>query len=126
MDEILGILLSWQVLAIGLVVAAVMFGSVRLGAWLWRWPWARRAIVVCTVAKPWLPAVFGGALGFVPLPPPGGLTQLHDGPRTAAMVALGVVAGLCYERIWKGVRQLIEARGIDLGDDRPPSQQGKP
>jgi hypothetical protein len=124
MADLVAVVLSWQFLSIGLAVAALVTGCARLGSWLWRFPSLRRCLRLANAAKPWLPALTGGGLGAIPwLPRPGMLENLHDGPAAVAMVVMGLAAGGLYERCWKGVQQAIEARGIDLDDDRPPSSQ---
>jgi len=126
MDEIVDIVFSWQFLLVGILVFLLMTLFMCLGGLLWRFAWMRRVLVWLDAAAPWLPPLFGAGLGAIPIwPRPGSLNELPEGQAYFAMIVLGLLAGLFYEKIWKGVKQVIEARGIDLSLDLPPKQQKK-
>lgn len=124
MEQIAGLVFSWQFLSIGVMTALVIIGALRLGEALWRYRALRGVIRFMDAAKPWIPWVVGGLLGAIPWwPPPPQIEGLPQQYVAFSMILLGIIAGALYERIWKGVKQVIEARGIDLDWDLPPRDQ---
>lgn len=128
MIEMGAIFFSWQFFAIGLLVAFLVSVLLKVGVLLWKiqWKWLRQCLVFLDGVSPWLPPFFGGAIGAIPqLPRPGILVELPEGLGYAAMILLGVFAGSLYERIWKGVKQIMEAKGLKLDKELPPKAQKK-
>jgi hypothetical protein len=126
MEEIGAVLFSWQFLLIGVIVFLLMYVFMFLGTRLWALDrkWLRRVLVWTYAASPYLPGFLGAGLGAIPVwPRPGPLQELPDEQGYFAMILLGLVAGLLYERIWKGVKQYIESRGLDIELSVPPREQ---
>jgi|PlaIllAssembly_1097288.scaffolds.fasta_scaffold01152_6 hypothetical protein len=126
MEETVGVLVSVPFIGIGILVAIIMNALDRIGKALWglKKVKLRKVMKALHVVAPWLPAVFGGALGAIPWwPRPELLSELQGSQAVWAMTVLGVVAGSAYERIWKGFKQAAELRGINLDHDDKPSKQ---
>jgi hypothetical protein len=122
MDQIIDIVVSWQFVLISLVVLCVMTVLGRLGKWLWslKKKSIRRVMVYLNVLTPWMPWALGAGLGAIPqMPRPAPLQDVH----WAVMMVVGLAAGGIYERVWKGIRQVAESRGIDLDLDDTPNKQ---
>jgi len=124
MDEIGTIFRAWPVLLIGVLVYLIMYAFTKAGELLWKVKKLRKTLKVLGAVAPWLPWAFGGGLGAIPIwPRPGLVLELPDNLQVWAMVLLGIVAGALYERIWKSVKQVLEAQGIDVDLDMPPKEQ---
>lgn len=120
MDKIIDVFVSWQFLLVGLVVFFIMYGAAWAGHYLWRFRWLRKFLKVTYAMTPWLPAVLGGAIGAIPgCPMPEPLADV----RLVARIMLMAVAGLLCQVIFKGVKQALEARGIDVKLDMPGKKQ---
>lgn len=128
MDQLLDIIFSVPFVGIAVIVAILMLGLGKLGAYLWglKKPWLRKVMKVLNRVLPVLPALFGAGLGAIPLwPIPDPVNQLTNTHQIWAMIILGMVAGSFWERIWKTFKSQLEARGIDLDSDDLPSKQCK-
>jgi len=126
MEQITGLIFSWQFLMFGVVTALIIVMFMKLGGLMWRAKKLRGVVRFFDALKPWVPWALGGGLGAIPLwPRPEAVLELPEQYQYFTMIILGIVAGAFYERIWKGVRQVIEARGIDLDLDLTPKEQKK-
>lgn len=124
MNEIISVFASWQFVALGVFTGLIMLMLTRLSTIMWRVRKIRRGVCFCNAMKPLFPAIIGGVLGLVPSwPRPEALLQMPNACQAPAMVVLGLIAGSCYERIWKSVKQVAEARGVDLSIDLTPKEQ---
>lgn len=124
MEQIAGLVFSWQFLTIGVMTALIIMTALRLGELLWKVRRLRGMIRFANALKPWVPWAIGGLLGAIPWwPPPPQIEELPQQHGYFSMILIGIMAGALYERIWKGVKQVIEARGIDLEWDLPPRDQ---
>jgi hypothetical protein len=126
MDEIKGLVFSWQFLSIGVIVAFTMSFLMRAGTLLWETKirWIRQVVIFLDGIAPWLPPAIGIGFGALPFwPRPELFQDLSESQSYLGMIFLGLLAGLFYERIWKGVKQVIEARGIDIDLNLPPKKQ---
>lgn len=128
MNEFASILVSWQFVGIALVVGVIMTTLMKVGAALWRvkWKWLRQCLVFLDGVSPWLAPTFGAAVGAIPqIPRPSIIGDLPEGLGYASMILLGLFAGSVYEKIWKGIKQIMEARGLKLDADLNPKEQKK-
>lgn len=127
MDDIVGVLVSWQVLLIGVLVWIWMTLLMKAGEAMWKIKnkRLRQSLLFLETAAPWLPPLFGLLLGALPWWPIPGDLHVTIVQGRFIMLGLGLGAGYFYERIWKGIRQVIEARGIDLNMDISPKEQKK-
>jgi len=126
MNEVVSIVFSYQFIMIGLTVAFMIFLFFRIGSMLWSINnTAIRGFLRFTYAiSPWVPPMIGAIVGAVPYwPAPEALSFLPEDRQYYAMIILGLFAGIFYERIWKGFRQVIKARGVDLNIDLIPKKQ---
>lgn len=115
-------------MGIALLVALIVSVTMKIGNVLWRikWKWLRQALVFLDGVSPWLPPIFGAAIGAIPqIPRPGILAELPEHLGYPTMIILGLIAGYLYERIWKSIKQVLEARGLDLDMDLTPREQKK-
>jgi len=127
MNELGAVFTAWPIILIGVAVYLCMYLFLWCGAWLWARDklWLRKMLKTLNVIAPWLPWLFGGLLGALPFwPRPELVMLLPTQYQGWGMVLLGVFSGALYERIWKGFRQHLDAQGIDLDIDLPPSRQG--
>lgn len=128
MDQLVEIVFSVPFVGIAVVIALLMAGFNRLGAYLWglKRPWLRKVLKGIHPLVPVLPALWGAALSFIPWwPVPEPFAGLDHDPKMAAMAVLGLIAGLAWERVWKTFKQSLETRGIKIDIDDHPSKQGK-
>jgi len=126
MESITGIIFSWQFLLMGIIVALLMTFFMFLGSRLWAVVVLRKAIKFFSGAAVWLPPLFGAGLGAIPIwPRPGSIQDMPEEQAYFAMILLGLLAGVFYERIWKFVQERVKAAGIDIELDRSPKEQLK-
>lgn len=126
MNDILAIVVSWQFLLMGLLVALLMAFFLKVGSAMWKVKKLRKVIKFFAGVSVWLPPVFGAGLGAIPYwPRPGAVQELPEWQGYTAMVVLGLLAGVFYERIWKFVKERLESQGIDIDLDLDPKEQKK-
>lgn len=122
MDEVVGIVFTWQFILAAIVVALLMRGGEVIGLRLWQTGnrRVRRLVVFAESLKVFFPPLFGFALGWVPWFPP--MEALADVHRFVFALTL-MVAGSCWQYVFMGVRQQLKTRGIDLDMAIPPKEQ---
>lgn len=126
MDQIAALIFSWQFLTLGLMTWFIMNMGLKIGKALWKIKRLRGLIRIFSALVPWIPWLIGGALGAIPVwPRPQMVAEIDPSYQYVTMIILGILSGAMYERIWKGVKQVIEARGIDLDSDMSPHEQKK-
>lgn len=126
MDNITGIVFSWQVLVMGVVVALLMAFFMFLGSKLWAVKKLRVVVKWFNGIAVWMPPVFGAGLGAIPVwPRPGPIQEMPEWQGYFSMIIMGLLCGVFYERIWKFVKERIKGAGIDIDLDLPPKEQLK-
>jgi len=126
MENITGIIFSWQVLVMGIAVALLMAFFLFLGSKLWAVKKLRKLVKFFSGIVVWLPPLFGAGLGAIPIwPRPEQIHSLPDDQGYFAMILLGLLAGVFYERIWKFIQERIKAAGINVELDVTPKEQLK-
>jgi len=125
-DNIIGIVLSWQFLLMGLIVGLFMAFFMKIGSLMWKSKPLRKVVKFFTGISVWLPPALGAGLGAIPYwPRPGPVQEMPEWQGYTAMIVLGLLAGVFYERIWKFVQERLKGRGIDIELDMSPKDQLK-
>jgi len=122
MTEVISLFIGSAFIGIGVSVGISMILIMRIFKTLWRIPRLRKILVGIYAITPWVPICLGGVYGsfsFWEKPALFSDSQYS----TVLMVGLGVASGLFYEKIWKGVKQGMESREIDVLVDLPPKDQ---
>lgn len=124
MTEVIDIFVSAVFIGCGISVGIAMLLIQKLLTSLWKIYKLRKFITGFYVSVPWLPLLFGGIFGslsFWPVPE----LFVDSSYSKLLMIFLGISSGMFYERIWKGFRQGMETRGVNLELDLPPKEQLK-
>lgn len=130
MDDLWGIILSWQFIVMGCVVFLIVAFFNGLGKWkgIGHYLWAtkkkpiRQFLKFMEAVKIPLMFFLGFGLGWIPqVPRP---PQLEEVSQFTMALVYGI-AGLFSVVIVKWVKKMAEARGIDIELDLDPKEQKK-